>query len=280
MSKWAFVNNAFVLEETACLHFRDLAVQRGYGIFDFLKTKDFIPIFLDLHLDRFFNSARHMRLPVEKTKEELQSIIAGLITKNKVADAGIRLTLTGGNSEDGYQIAQPNLIISQHLFQSPTKEQFRKGIQLVTYAHQRQLPHVKTTDYLMAIWLQPFIKEQGADDVLYHHQNSITECPRANFFIVTQHDKIITPACHILKGINRDTLLRAAKDKFEVEEREITIEEALKAKEAFITSTTKNILPVTGINGKKIGKGIAGNRTSELLNLLNTHVQPSVSDIK
>jgi D-alanine transaminase/branched-chain amino acid aminotransferase len=101
----------------------------------------------------------------------------------------------------------------------------------------------------MAIWLQPVIKQNGADDVLYYQEGIISECPRSNFFIVTKDDTIVTASKNILKGVMRNKLIEIAKTGFDVEERDVTIKEIKSAKEAFITSTTKTILPVREIDG-------------------------------
>jgi D-alanine transaminase/branched-chain amino acid aminotransferase len=188
-------------------------------------------------------------LPVPLGKSQLEIIIHELINRNGIADSGIKLTLTGGYSPDGYSIAEPNLIIAQHPLQLPTQETVDKGIKLITYEHQRQLPQVKTIDYLMAIWLQPLIKEKGADDVLYFFNDVVCECPRANFFIITKEDKLVTPAQNILKGITRKKILENAGFLgLTVEERDIKIEELKTAKSAFICSTTKAVLPVMQID--------------------------------
>ena len=248
MIQWTFLNDRFIQEENASLHFKDLSIQRGYGIFDFFKFIDFQPVFLEDHLDRFYSSAQEMRLPVAMSREELKDILHQLIQKNKLPDGGIRMTLTGGYSPDGYEIASPNLILSQHPLQIPSKELFQKGIKLITYPFQRQLSHVKTIDYLMAIWLQPVLKKNKADDLLYHNGGKITECPRANIFLVTQDEKIVTPSENILKGISRKKILELAKDHFEIQEKTITLDDIRTAKEAFISSSTKLILPVSGID--------------------------------
>ncbi len=277
MNKWAFINEDFVLEKSATLHFSDLAIQRGYGIFDFLKIVNNNPVFLDEHLRRFFYSADQMHLNPGKTKEELKSIIHQLMEKNDLPHSGLRITLTGGYSADGYGLAKSNLILSQSLFKLPSEEQFQKGINLVTHEHQRQLSHVKSIDYLMAIWLQPFIKQHHADDVLYYSGNNVTECPRANFFIVTKDDTIVTPQQNILKGITRSKLLKIAGANLKVEERDVSLQEVLQAKEAFITSTTKNILPVQSINGTRITEK-PGPVTIKLFQLLGAEWMAEASE--
>lgn len=270
MSNWVFLNDEFLAEEKAALHFRDLSVMRGYGIFDFLKVLNGVPVFIDDHLNRFYFSAAEMMMDVSYSKDELKNIINELLKKNGTPDTGLRITLTGGYSKDGYQLAKPNLIISLHSFQPPTPDQFEKGIKLITYQHQRQLPHVKTIDYLMAIWLQPAIHQKNADDVLYHQNGIISECPRSNIFFVTNENKLVTPAKNILKGVVRQKILHLAKEICEIEERDISIYELVNVSEVFITSTTKSILPVAQIDEYRFNNS---KTVSRHLNLLLQHSQ-------
>jgi D-alanine transaminase/branched-chain amino acid aminotransferase len=143
------------------------------------------------------------------------------------------------------------------------KNSFTKGINLVTYNHQRQLPLIKTIDYLQAIRLQPFIKENGADDVLYHHNGWIRECPRANFFMV-KGNKIITPENEVLRGITRSKILNLSIAGFSILAQDFGLSDLADADEAFISSSTKNALPVLTIDGKAVGNGQAGAITRQI----------------
>lgn len=248
MSKWCFINNEFIPEDDACLQVRDLSIQRGYGVFDFLKIVNSIPVFINDHLNRFYYSADRMYLPVSYSAAELKDIVYSLTRKNEVTDGGVRITLTGGYSKDGYLPSLPNLIITMHNFQPPSEELLEIGIRLMTYPFQRQLPDVKTIDYLMAIWLQPVLKERGADDILYYHNGLVSECPRSNFFIITRENVLITPPSDMLKGITRMKVINLAKEKYTVREEPIQLKDLKEAKAAFITSTTKMILPVSQID--------------------------------
>lgn len=218
MNNLAFLNDEFIEEEKTFLHFSDLSIQRAYGVFDFFKIINGQPIFLDEHLERFYFSAEQMRLPVRQSKEELKNTIIEFIEKNAAINTGVRITLTGGTSDDGYQLGKPNLVIALRPFSPLTEEQFEQGIRMITYQHQRQLPHVKTIDYIMGVWLQPLIKQNNVDDVLYHLNGFVTETPRSNFFIITEDNRIVTPAKNMLKGITRNKLIEVAKTKFIVEE--------------------------------------------------------------
>ncbi len=260
-NKFAVINGRFVREQDAKISINDLSIQRGYGIFDYFRTRNNEPVFLQDHLDRFYNSAAFMNLPVEQSREELTQLVSALIAKNGLPHSGIRITLTGGYSGNGYTPAKPNLLITQSAYEFSTGA-FGKGIRLVTYDHQRQLPQVKTIDYLQSIYLQPFITEHGADDVLYHQQGALRECPRSNFFIVTKNNEIITPAGKVLKGITRKKILGL--QGLDAKEGTVMLEDLRDIREAFISSTTKVVLPVLAIDGKIVGDGKPGKITAEI----------------
>ncbi len=278
-----WVNGKYLEDEKACLHVSDLAIQRGYGVFDFfavtrpvpffLKTADSQPgkpgkpFLLSSYLDRFFHSARGLNLEVPVSREELNRIIDEFIVKNNLKKHGIKLTLTGGYSEDGYQPVAPNMIIRAHELKIPTKEKYQQGFRVMTHEYQRSTPGYKSLDYRHAIALIPTLKERGLDDVLYCYHGIITEFPRSNFFMVDQNDRIVTPASHILEGITRKAVLRVARDHFEVQERDVFVDELINAKETFLTSSTKSIMPVTQIDGHNIGDG-PGKITRKLSELL------------
>lgn len=262
---YAIINGELVPKEEAKILITDLAVQRGYGIFDFFRTVAGQPLYAEEHLDRFYQSAKSLHLPVQQSREQLKGLIAQLIKQNGMADAGIRITLTGGYSEDGYLPATPNLLITQSPF-TFNAAGFHKGLALITHEYQRQLPEVKTIDYIQAIYLQPYIKEKNANDVLYHANNAITECPRSNFFMVTENDEVITPAKNVLKGVTRKRILSLTG--VNIKEGQISPADLIDAKEAFISSTTKKVLPVLSINGKQIGNGQVGAITREIFNRL------------
>jgi D-alanine transaminase/branched-chain amino acid aminotransferase len=259
-----FFNDRFLENEEALLHVSDLSMQRGYAVFDFFRTVNAVPLFMHDHLERFFGSAAGMHLPVNKSREELSAIITELVKKSTLPETGIRIMLTGGYSADSYQPAMPNLVITCNPVKTATQEDFEKGISIITYKHQRELPHIKSINYLTAVWLQPLLKEKKADDVLYHNDESITEFPRSNVFMVTDKNVLATPARNMLKGITRKHVLSLAAEMMAVEERDIPVDELMNAAEVFLTSTTKKILPVLKADERMIGDGRPGKFTQTL----------------
>lgn len=273
----AFINDHFVENDYAALPISDLAFQRGYAVFDFFRVVNGVPLYIQDHLSRFFASAAAMHLPVNKSREEIISILEELIFRSSLPEAGVRITLTGGFSADGYHPATPNLILTCQPVKPVTEADFEKGFSVITYAYQRELPHIKSINYLMAVWLQPHMKEKQADDVLYFNPKSITEFPRSNVFMVTKENTLVTPAHNILQGITRKNVLSLAQSIMPVEERDIPIDELMNASEVFLTATTKFILPVLKINGTPVGNSRPGKTTrllyEKLLDLEKTYIQ-------
>ena len=203
-----------------------------------------------------------MHLTAPGTKEQLHEILLDLLKKNNLSDSGIRMILTGGYSPDAYQPVTPNFIIQQNPL-TITDSLTPKSVSIITHEFVRDIPEAKTINYTMGIWLQKKIKEQNADDVLYHMNGVVTEFPRCNFFIVTKDNTIVTPAKNALKGVTRKRILELFGSR--VVEGTVTLSDIRQAKEAFLTSSTKRIQAIVKMDGQLIGDGLPGAITTELL---------------
>lgn len=254
-----YANGQFIASDTPAVTLKDLSVQRGYGIFDFFRFQNGKPLFLSDHLERLQHSYRTMRLVPNESQDELAQIVESLILRNKLTDGGIRIIMTGGDSMNGYDLGQTQTFATVQPLQ-PIADSFPgTGIRLLTRNYQRQLPEVKTTDYLMAVWLQPWMKEHNGDDILYHDNGCIRECPRSNFFMFSNKGSLVTPSNGMLKGITRkNTLAVASKLKISIEERDISVDELDHCKGCFITSSTKRLMPVHSIDGKIVSGELLG----------------------
>ena len=247
--------------EKAMLHVTDLGLLRGFGIFDFLQNINGIPLFIDDYLDRFEKSARLMQLEFpEKNRAVLIQNVKALIAKNGFQHSGLRLCLTGGYSEDVFTPTTPNFIIlEQEIKQSADYQGFVNGEKLILHEYVRDIYEVKTTNYIVPILLQARWKAEGAIDVLYHKDGLVSESSRSNFFIVDKNDTLITPNDQILEGITRKKIIELARqNNLALEIRAVTLEEILAAKETFITSSTKGVLPIVKLDEHRIGNGKVG----------------------
>ena len=263
-----YLDGKFLPLEDAGVPLDDLGLLRGYAIFDFIRITNGKAIYLDDHLERFESSAQKMRLPLHHSREALKELIAELMRLNGLPHAGLRLLLTGGSSSDGYTITAPKLIITQQAL-TPPPDTLPPSFKLVSYPYQRELPGIKTTNYAMAVWLKPWVDEQQADDLLYHQHGVISESPRCNFFLITNDNRILTPGGEVLPGITRKQLLRLGEEKgLPIHEAEIRLEDLRAARGAFISSTTKRIIPVRQIDDIVYEHEASGALCTSLYNLL------------
>ena len=246
------------------LPINDLAILRGYGIFDFFRLSSGIPLFIDDHLERFYQSAQIARLELIHSKDELKDLIYQLIEINHMPISGIRMVLTGGTGAGAYAIGKSNLIVTQEPIIFPSEEMFAQGVKLITHEYLRDIPHVKTINYMTGIWLQNQIKEAGAFDVLYHHQGLVHELTRSNIFIVNNTGELLTPANQVLHGITRKQLINGLKEEMEVVVTDVPIGVLNSAREVFITGTTKKVLPVNQIDNMHYSIGSVTKRIQEV----------------
>jgi branched-chain amino acid aminotransferase len=212
-------------------------------------------------LDRFEKSAKLMNLDFpEKNRLILIGKILDLIAKNKFQHSGLRLCLTGGYSQDIFTPTEPNFIIlEQEIKENIDYQGFIKGEKLILFEYVRDIYEVKTTNYIVPIRLQERWKSENAVDVLYHKDGLVSESSRSNFFIVKNNDTIVTPLDQVLYGITRKKIIELAqKYALRIEIRDLTLAETLEAKEAFITSSTKGLLPIVKLDENTIGNGKVG----------------------
>ena len=261
-----YVNGEILPASKATLKINDLTLLRGYGIFDFFRTSGGKPFLMENYLDRFSNSAALMDLKLPVGKDKIKEIVLELLDRNRFEESGIRMVLTGGYSDDGFTPGDPNFFILVEPIHFPDEKYYRYGIKLITYEHLREWSGVKSINYLTPIKIRKDIEQNKGYDVLYYFSGNILEVSRSNFFIIKDRT-LITPEKNVLHGITRKTVLNLARDILTVEERDLSLKELTTASEAFITGTTKRVMPVTNIDDRVIGNGEPGPETKKLMEI-------------
>ena len=251
-----YINGKFLDEKEAKISVYDLGLLRGYAVFDFLRTYNQKPFYLDDHLKRLLNSAKLIGLKHNYNLKFLRKIILQTLKKNikKGLEYNIRIILTGGESKDFISPSKPNLIVMITPLKKLDEKLYQKGGKLITKISERILPQAKTIIYSEAVKFMQEAKRKGAVEVLLLDKNKkILECTTSNFFAVID-GKIITPSTEkILSGITRKIVINLAKRlKIPVIERDIYFNEIKKFDEAFITASNKEILPIIQIDNFKI----------------------------
>lgn len=279
MIKYYSVNGNITPKESAVLGVTDLAILRGYGLFDFFMVKQGRPVFYDDYFDRIERSAKILRLDFPLSRTAFKAHIHELITANEITHAGLKMILTGGYTEDGFNPTSPNLLIIVVPLPQHPAYKYQEGVKLMLHEYQRSFPAVKSINYLMGVHLHPQQLAVGAEDILYHQKGVIRETVRANFFIVDAEGRVITPGSQILEGVTRKQVLRLSSPIYKTEIRDITVSDLAYAKEAFLTSSTKQIMPVVRVDDIIIGSSKPGPITRRLSRLLKEEEQAYLSAV-
>ncbi len=260
-----YIQGEFVEASQARIPADDLAVLRGYGVFDFLRTYKGLPFRLVEHLQRLQRSAELIELACPWHLEELADIVEQTLRRNHYSEAGIRLVITGGSSPSGFFPADdPRLLVMVTPLQTLGDEVYRRGAEVVTIEQARHLPEAKTINYIPGITAQLKARRINpqALDAIYTEAGLVVEGTRSNTFICNG-GRWSTAARDVLLGITRAEVIKLLGE--QVELRDITLDEYYAADEIIITSSTKEIVPIVRVDDCVIGAGAPGSHTRALL---------------
>lgn len=260
-----YVDGQWVHPYEAKISLNDVAVLRGYSAFEALRTYNCRPFHLQEHLQRLFRSADLIDLAIPYTHEQIAEVIQETIERNPYQHAAIRILVTGGESEDGVMPScEPTLAVLITPLPERDMERFARGYKVITTHLQREAPEAKTTSYVSAVRALKEARHHDASDALFVNEHGhVLEGTRSNFFVFLD-DTLVTPRTGILLGITRNVVLDLARGRFTIDERPILFEELPEVSDAFVTSSSKEIVPVVQINDLIIGNGKPGPRTIEL----------------
>jgi len=270
-----FVKDIFVKKEFAYINVNDIGLLRGFAVFDYLKTYFGKPFRLDDHLERLQKSAKFIGLRIPKSMDEIKKICYELLEKNNFPESNIRIVVTGGIGADSKTKGEPVLIITCEPRIKLDEKFYTEGIKIKTVEGKREISFSKTCNYISAIEYIDEYKKEGFNEFLYVKDGKIYECTSSNIFIF-RNGKLITPSEEVLYGITRKVIFEVAKPIFDIEEREVMLEEVLGADEVFISSTEREIMPVTGIDDKIIGNGEVGENTKKIIGAFKKYVNSGV----
>jgi len=261
-----YLNGLIVPESQAAVSPLDIGLLRGYAVFDLLRTVKLRPFLLREHLQRLRESARHLGLTVPASDDQIAEAIDELLRLNEHAEATVRIVLTGGVSPDGmaFDPSTPTFLILTHELHEPPDRIYESGAKLLTVEHCREIPEAKTTNYLTMLRHRSVVAEQGALDLLYHEAGRISEAASASFYLV-RGSTILAPDRGVLWGTTGSLVLDRVKGEYEVVFQEMTLDDAFAADEAFLTSTTRGVIPIVMLDDRPIGSGAVGPVTRQLI---------------
>lgn len=259
-NNYSYFNGHLVPFEDLNLHVTDLLFQRGYGVFDYFRSREGKIPWLNDYLDRLFSSLDISGIEVDMDRERFVSVLHKLQQRNGLEDGAFKVIVTGGYSDNLETVSgKANVMVLNVPWNKPPIETFEKGVHLIRENFVRPNPEVKTLYYYNTLRLQKKLREYGAVDVLYH-SDKISETSRTNLFFIKGND-VYTPASNILKGITRKQILTLFS---EIRVEDIEAGQLYDFDEIFLTSTSRDVTPVVSVEGQKIGTGTPGPITREI----------------
>lgn len=281
-----WIDGDLVPADAARVSVYDRGFRSGEGVFETLRAYGDHPFRLDAHAARAVSGARFVGFELEP--ERLRAAVTATAGANLAAfggdDSVVRLTATPGRLDPdtpfpGSGDGPPTLVVTSHRLALPA-QLYRRGVTATAVPWSRELPSVKAVSYLAATVAGRHARAQGADEALLTDAHGhILEGANANLFLV--HDgRLLTPPADagILAGVTRGVVLEVARaEGYEVEERPVTVSELRTADEAFLTATTRELVPLVRFADDPVGDGVPGPATAALHEAYRAEVRREVA---
>jgi len=258
------LNGEFMPIEKAVIPVLDRGFIFGDGVYEVIPVYSRLPFRLGGHLERLQASLDSIRLHNPHTTSEWRQLIGRLIELNEPEDQSLYLQVTRGVARRDHAFpatTTPTVFIMSNPLLPPTANQIENGVGAITAPDNRWLRcDVKSTALLPNVLLRQLAIDAGCAETLLLRDGQLTEGAASNAFVVSNGIILAPPKSNLmLPGITYDLVLELAEANdvaFEV--RNITETEMAKADEIWITSSSREILPITTLNGKLVGGGRPG----------------------
>ena len=260
-----YLNGNYLAEEDASISVLDRGFIFGDGVYEVIPCYGGHLFRLEQHIQRLQNSLDGIRLKNPLTDSQWQEIIEEVVRRNDDnVDLSIYLQVTRGVAKRDHVFpdnVSPTVFIMSNTMLPVSDTKLANGVVAITHDDIRwRYCHIKSIALLPNTLMRQVAREAGADEAILNRDGKITEGAASNIFIV-KNNKIITPPkdeC-LLPGITRDLILEiAANANLDYNEEEISLAQLQDADEIWLTSSTKEILPVTQLDNKPVGNGKPG----------------------
>ena len=291
----AWIDGNFVSLADAKISILDWGFLRSDATYDVVHVWKDRFFRLDKHIDRFFESAKKLRMPCQIDRDELKKILAGCVEKAKLENAYVEMIQTRGMSpnfvRDPRQATPKVMAFAVPFGWILKQEDFEKGLDVLLTDIKRIPPSsvdptIKNYHWMDLVTGMLNAYEKGNDTaILVDENNNITEGPGFNLFCINDSG-IFTPDYGVLEGITRQSVFDLAKElNLPIIKKSISIKELHSANELFATSTAGGIMPITKVSGNQVSNGGVGNITRQLHKLYwSKHTDDSwstsITDIK
>jgi len=268
MSRIAYVNGRYLPRRNAAVAIEDRGYQFADGVYEVCEVRAGALIDERRHMDRLQRSLDELRIAAPMPQAALAVVLRETVRRNRVNNGIVYLQITRGVARRDFAFPEPPVrpslvVTARELDFAKNEVTAAEGIAVVTVPDNRWARvDIKSVSLLPNVLATQAAREQGAREAWFVDADGfVTEGASSNAWIITANDRVITrPADFgILRGITRTVLLDViAAHGLTLEERPFTLAEAHAAKEAFVTSASRIVMPVVRIDGQAIGAGRPG----------------------
>jgi branched-chain amino acid aminotransferase len=284
MSVKVWIDGKLYDKQDAKISVYDHGLLYGDGVFEGIRVYDGRIFECDAHVRRLWESAKAIRLEIPMTREQFVQAMHETIAANGFRDCYIRAVVTRGVGDlglDPRRSSKPSVIIIADLLSVYPAEMYEKGMSVITSSvirsHPASLsPRIKSLNYLNNVLAKIEANDAGVlEAVMLNHVGNVAECTADNIFIV-RWGRVLTPKVSdgILEGITRRVIIELC-HKLHIPVMEVTLQkhDLYVADELFVTGTGAEVMPVTKIDGRTVGEGVAGPITRQLLTAFRARIR-------
>ena len=281
MSRIAYVNGRYLRHAEAQVHVEDRGYQFSDGVYEVILIKNGKMIDEEQHLERLKKSLSSLEINPPMKRAPMRHVMKELIKRNKFRNGIVYIQITRGVAAREHSFpkySKPALVMTARRIATKTSDEIEAGVKVITIDDIRwKRCDIKSTSLLPNVLGKQTARRQGAYEAwMVDASGFVTEGTSTNAWIVTTDGKLITAelGSNILSGITRDTFIKIIHElNYKLEERQFSVEEAKNAREAFFTSSTSFLTPVSEIDGVVIGNGRAGSVSMELIKAYDNYMK-------
>jgi len=259
-----YLNGQFLPIEEAKISVLDRGFIYGDGVYELIPVYHRQPFRMPQHLRRLQHSLDGIRLANPHTNGEWEALIRDLIAKQPFDDQGVYFQVTRGVAKRDHAFPKdtpPTVFMMSNPLPTPSAEQVAKGVAVVTAEDNRwRRCDLKTISLVGNVLMRQLAADVGALETVMFRDGFLTEASASNVLVVIDGRIVVPPKDNlILPGITYDAAIEFAADAgIPCEVRPVPRAEALGADEMWLSSSTKEVLAITTVDGKPFGGGVPG----------------------
>ncbi|CAC9530034.1 D-alanine aminotransferase (EC 2.6.1.21) [uncultured Gammaproteobacteria bacterium] len=265
-----YLNGEFIPKDQASVSIMDRGFLFGDGVYEVIPVYSGKIFRLDEHLKRLQNSLNSVQINNPYSAPEWSDILHQLLGLSTESNQSLYLQISRGadiSRKHSFESLTPTVFIESNPLMPKTKSELEMGFRAMSQPDFRwQRCDIKSTSLLANIMYSQQAKQNSVEEVILHRDSNVTEGATSNVFIIKSDTLLTHPTGkHILSGITRDLVLESAKHcHLNIEESTFTLDHLLMADEVWISSSTREVMPITQVDDRLINNGVIGQHWSHV----------------